>query len=111
MRSWTRPAYRILPERPDEDWKKAAIRCLDEELGVSPAQIYFTTKECKPIIRQRNSQSYPGLSSQYHIYKVDVQVNSLPLHDFWSNEKKGLHQDNAILRHHWSWKNPATIKL
>jgi hypothetical protein len=97
--------------KPNEDWKTAAIRCLDEELGIVPAQINFITKECEPIVRERDSQSYPGLSSQYHIYKVDVLIDSLPSHDFWTVEKKGLHQDKAILRHQWSWKNPATVKI
>jgi hypothetical protein len=97
--------------KPNEDWHSATIRCVEEELSVTPNQINFVTRDCTPIVRQRNSQSYPGLSSQYHIYKVDVLIDSLPVHDFWTDEKKGSNQDNAILRHHWSWKNPATINI
>ena len=97
--------------KPDESWRFTTIRCVEEELGIKPDQIEFVTQSCTPIIRQRDSQSYPGLSSQYQIYKVDVLINSLPDHDFWTEEKKGYHRDNAILRHHWSWKDPAFIKI
>ena len=76
--------------KPDESWRFTTIRCVEEELGIKPDQIEFVTQSCTPIIRQRISQSYPGLSSQYQIYKVDVLINSLPDHDFWTEEKKGL---------------------
>jgi hypothetical protein len=95
--------------KPEEDWITATIRCIEEELSISQERIKFVTETCLPVIRQRNSQSYPGLLSQYHIYRVEVLIDSLPHDNFWTDEKKGSGKDNAIRRHKWGWMNPTTI--
>ncbi len=95
--------------KPKEDWHTATIRCIDEELSITKDRITFVTKTCSPDIHQRNSQSYPGLLSQYHIYRVEVLIDSLPKDKFWTYEKKGINKDNAIRRHQWGWKNPTNV--
>ncbi len=89
--------------KPSESWQAAAIRCLDEELSLKPNQFTILSENCEPIIHERLSQSYPGLPSQYHVYSVNVQTNTLPDIEFWTDEKADPGNGAAIRRHLWGW--------
>lgn len=89
--------------KPDETWYSASIRCLSEELSLGEDQFEVLSKNCEPIIHERMSQSYPGLPSQYHIYKVSVSTSHLPTTEFWTDETSDPGQKQAIRRHLWGW--------
>ncbi len=103
----SRKRKRCLPPsekmKPEESWLEAAIRCLNEELSLAPHQFTVLSENCEPVIYERLSQSYPGLPSQYHIYSVNVQADTLSATEFWTDEKADPEKKAAIRRHLWGW--------
>ena len=78
----------------------AALRCLSEELGLSPGDVVIENAR-PPTGQNIDSPSYPGLPTRYRMYMFDVAAGSLPDGDFY--------RDNAapgdpIRRHHWGWR-------
>jgi ADP-ribose pyrophosphatase YjhB (NUDIX family) len=80
----------------------AAIRGLKEELQISPDSIKIVTSSFAPQISIHESQSYPGLRTQYTVHEVEVETDNLPDEDFWTNE---TNIDKPLVRHHWKWKS------
>lgn len=97
--------------KPGEGWHQAAVRCLDEELSIQENQFTILSKDCKPDIYEKQSQSYPGLLSQYHLYRVHVAADHLPKNEFWTVEKIQSGQKQAVRRHLWGWVHPQSIKF
>jgi len=88
--------------KPGEDLYDAALRCLNEELGLEPVQIdidkfSYTAKE--EIIE---SPSYPGLLTRYTIHTLEVQVTGLPEQEFW-RENVAAGEGDPVKRHLWGW--------
>lgn len=96
--------------KPGEDFRQAAIRCLQEELQISEDRITVLTKDCSPFVRYRHSRSYPGLRSKYHIFRVHADVNGLPDENFWSQEKVDGEDCHIVRRHLWGWTFSKKIK-
>jgi hypothetical protein len=96
--------------KPGESWANATKRCLKEELQIEPDAIKIITKECKPSIRYRNSNSYPGLKTKYFIYRIHTEVNGLPEGNFWSEEETRVEDADVIRNHYWGWTHLKKIK-
>jgi len=58
--------------KPDEEAKDAMIRCLQEELGLDGN---FNLKQIDSYQNKIESQSYPGLESQYFGHRFEVILN------------------------------------
>ena len=80
----------------------AAIRGLKEELQISPDSIRIVSSSVAPQISIHESQSYPGLRTQYTIHEVEVETDNLPDENFWTNE---TNVDDPVAKHHWKWKS------
>jgi ADP-ribose pyrophosphatase YjhB (NUDIX family) len=89
--------------RSGENVQMAALRCLQEELGVEPADVTFLDVPLKQIKQVKESPSYPGLSTQYTFYRVETAVSELPSSDFWRDNKAFGHGD-PVRRHRWAWR-------
>ncbi len=91
--------------KPGEPPAAAALRCLREELGITPDQVIILsewgaqTDEC-------DSPSYPGLKTQYHLVEVAARIRGLPLQDFWHENTAHILND-PVKRHHWVWVVPG----
>lgn len=103
MRSRNRPPSEKM--KPGEDPHLAAMRCLVEELEISPEEIIESNQSSLPHEKTEDSQSYPGLSTKYIIHRVDMLVRGLPDTDFYTLESKQKRAD-PIKRHLWGWKPP-----
>lgn len=81
----------------------AAVRCLQEELGVRISDIKIIDSSYRKSIKYSFSPSYPGLKSRYIIHTVEVEIKDLPESDFWTTE---AHHDATLGagRHYWSWR-------
>ena len=86
-----------------EDSVKAALRGLDEELGISREDIDSIHPIPGVRYSTRKSLSYPNLLSKYIIYCVEVNTNKLPNRDFWTTESN-LNKENLVKEHKWKWK-------
>ena len=66
----------------DEDWRDAVDRAVDEELGGAIDATQFSLKVDESSVRRtevdRDSLSYPGLSSRYAMFTVTCEVKGLP---------------------------------
>ncbi len=66
----------------DEDWRDAVRRAVDEELGGAIDATQFSLKVDEGSVRRsevdRESLSYPGLSSRYAMFTVTCEVKGLP---------------------------------
>jgi len=97
--------YRGLPPaekiKPGEGYIDAAIRGLKEELQINPDRIRIISSGDEPQSSIHESQSYPGLRSQYIIYNVEVKIDNLPDNDFWTNERN---IGDPVRQHHWKWE-------
>lgn len=97
------PTEKMLP---GESYRTAALRCLDEEMGVANERVTLLPDTYRVFKEIRTSQSYPGLLSQYTIHKVEVEVRDMPDHDFWTVEL-GDHNDHVVKNHFWAWRLPV----
>jgi hypothetical protein len=94
------PAEKMQPgERPID----TAVRCLHEELGVEYDAIDIVPTSHPHRREVCLSPSYPGLSTEYTCYTVEVRVQGLPDHDFATYEYSA--DGHAwIVRHDWTWR-------
>lgn len=96
--------YRGLPPaekiRADESYIDAVIRGLNEELQIDPHDLKVLTSSVEPQISVHESQSYPGLATQYVVYEVEVEINNLPDQDFWTQETS---INDPVVKHQWGW--------
>lgn len=83
-----------------ESVEAAAIRCADEELGVTVSIIGDTHRQRK---REAVSASYPMLMTQYTIHSVKTAVYNLPDDDFWIDNGSFTDGD-PVRRHQWGWR-------
>mmetsp|Transcript_6502 Transcript_6502/g.15634 ORF Transcript_6502/g.15634 Transcript_6502/m.15634 type:complete len:299 (+) Transcript_6502:116-1012(+) len=91
-----------------EHWKPAVHRAVAEELGsvlTSPIEVSVSESSYRLDRETRNSNSYPGLRSEYYCHRVRAKVNGLPqTRRFVSYEKR----PDGILENHWIWqKDPV----
>jgi 8-oxo-dGTP pyrophosphatase MutT (NUDIX family) len=90
--------------KPGEPFLEAAMRCLKEELGVSPDRIKFNESTYNELEVDTDSISYPGLPTQYIFHRMEASVSSLPDDDFW-HENTSYSQGDPIKRHFWVWRD------
>jgi len=74
-------------------------------------QFMILSKDCSPQLYEKPSQSYPGLISQYHLYRVFVRADHLPQDQFWTMEKSHPGQKQAVKRHLWGWTHKKNINF
>lgn len=92
--------------RGEEDYREAAVRGLQEEIGIAPERICFVADSYQQFQRNSISPSYPGLPTRYTVHHIEAKVETLPEADFWwENEAHGT--GDPVRRHRWGWR-PAT---
>jgi hypothetical protein len=90
--------------KPGESQVEAAIRCLQEELEISPNRVKIVSYTAKPEQVSQESPSYPGLTTTYIRYQVEAKVAGLPHEPFSTTES--VHDDGDPVKHHqWLWKS------
>ncbi len=89
--------------RRGEHFVDAAIRCLQEELGLDYQDIEIAPSTYRQIQRESESLSYPGLWTRYIFHIVEAKVNGLPNTDFWTFET-GENEKDAVKKHYWVWR-------
>lgn len=99
--------YRDMPPteklKPGEKPVEAAIRCVQEELEASPDRVTILSTAAEPEQTIQESQSYPGLTTQYIRYQVEAKVTGLPRQPFSTLE--AAHDDgDPVKSHQWRWK-------
>eukprot|EP00892_Ulva_mutabilis_P010759 jgi/Ulvmu1/8055/UM004_0292.1 len=89
--------------KPGERPCEAAKRGILEELGdiVSGSMIHSVEPDpIKPVEKSTSvSHSYPGLTSQYTVYRVNASVEGLPSSGFTTTEMAG----DVGYEHEWEW--------
>jgi ADP-ribose pyrophosphatase YjhB (NUDIX family) len=88
--------------KPGESPVEAAIRCLQEEMEVTPnrVQVLAWTKEPEQILL--DSPSYPGLTTSYMRYEVEARVEGLPRRPFITTET-ARDDGDPVKNHQWLW--------
>ncbi len=82
-----------------EDYIGAALRGIEEELRIEPVNVEITKSSPGPQLMLGESPSYPGLRTKYIVYTVEVKIENLPDHDFWTYETQ-----DRVKRHQWQWE-------
>lgn len=103
--------YRGMPPteklKPGENQVEAAIRCMQEELDVSPHRIEILSSLAEPERTWLESPSYPGLTTHYVRYEVEAKVEGLPRQPFSTTE--AAHADgDPVKNHQWLWASQGT---
>lgn len=81
----------------------AVWRCLREELAASDEVLALVEVAIiEDSLKERFSPSYPGLRSEYHLYRAQVTGLSLPVNDF-STENRAYSDGDPVKMHHWHW--------
>lgn len=83
-------------ERP----RSAALRCLREELGLSPAEVVIESEHVT-MEAVTDSPSYPGLPTRYRFYSFEMTAAGLPDEDFYRDNSA---PNDPIRRHLWGWR-------
>lgn len=89
--------------KPGESYTDAAMRCLQEELGIRAENITFLTGTYEQLQRESDSLSYPGLKTQYIFHMVEAQVKELPDKNFW-RDNQAYGSGDPVRRHLWAWR-------
>jgi len=87
-----------------ESYHDAAIRCLEEELGLVREQVKMISNTHQTTQIRRDAFSYPGLATHYHLHRVEAQVSHLPRHNFRTTEASSSAASDPIKYHYWSWQ-------
>lgn len=87
-----------------ESYHDAAIRCLEEELGLVREQVKMISNTHQSTHIRRDAFSYPGLATHYHLHRVEAQVNDLPPRNFCTTESSSTGTNDPIKHHYWSWQ-------
>lgn len=85
-----------------ESYIAAAVRCLDEELGLTRADIAFIGSGYERVEAVTESPSYPGLRTRYTFHLIEAVAKGLPEEDFWRDNYANGHGD-PVRRHLWAW--------
>lgn len=96
--------------REGEDPITAAIRCLQEELGIEDQNMKILPSTYQQITEEQESPSYPGLRTRYTFHIIEAKVDGLPDSDFWTQETEQNPTD-AIKRHYWVWQDAAKLEI
>ena len=91
-----------------ENYISAAVRCLNEELGLKQAEIAFVGSGYEKIETITESPSYPGLQTRYTFHSIEAVAKGLPEKDFWRENTTHINGD-PVKRHLWAWQ--AKTKL
>lgn len=89
--------------KPGETYEQAAVRCLQEELGLEQDQIEILTATHYCRLKEHESLSYPGLWTRYIFHTVEARVRGLPETDFATLEAVENDKD-AVRKHYWIWR-------
>lgn len=82
----------------------AAVRCLQEELGLAEDEVFLLREETEAE-EDIVSTSYPGLPTHYLLHIFEATTDALPDEDFYRRNIPG----EPIHRHLWGWRsNTAT---
>ncbi len=99
--------YRKLPPsekvKGNEPINRAAVRCLEEELGIGRDQINILAEGIETKKVNKESPSYPGLPTQYIVHTIKAHVSGLPIEDFW-RENEATFEGDPVSRHLWGWR-------
>lgn len=87
---------------PGESPSQAALRCLHEELQISPDATLIASHPVECREKDAFSSSYPGLHSVYTLYRMTVNLDGLPRHPFTTAELAHSTSD-PVVAHHWAW--------
>jgi len=92
-----------------ETVRETVFRCVKQELRIRQnafriAKIYDT-----PVSAIKESDSYPGLTTEYAQHYAKVFIPSLPLNDFSTEELGDAH--DPVRRHWWTWKDRKELTL
>ena len=76
--------------------------CLRVSLPALPAVAQIAVDEASftEVVEEKDSQSYPGLSSRYICKRVAAKVAGLPQDSFVTDEQRS----DGLLRHCWEWR-------
>ena len=94
--------------KPGETYQDAAIRCLEEEIGISKHLITIYPETHRQIKTYSHSFSYPGLPSLYNVNIVEAEVEDLPVVDFWRDNRSYTTGD-PVERHRWGWREESIL--
>lgn len=83
----------------DETVIDGAYRCLQEELDIDDKNIDICQCHMQETIQE--SQSYPGMMTQYAMHYVTLTLPHLPEHDFVINNHAS---EDEMLSHTWGWR-------
>ena len=89
--------------KPGESYLDAAVRCLQEELGVAAETIHLLPESYYPRTELLDSFSYPGLLTEYTFHMVEATVAKLPDEPFWRGNEASKYGD-PVKRHLWTWR-------
>ncbi|MCA9984393.1 MAG: NUDIX hydrolase [Anaerolineales bacterium] len=93
--------------KPGETVSEASLRCLHEELGVSPDQVKLFHDTYERQFHDGTAQSYPGLPTRWLLHRIEAEVTGLPTGSFCTAECTSNGHD-PIERHFWEWQ-PETM--
>ncbi len=90
--------------KPDEGYIVAALRCINEELGLDSQKVVLDIETYKQELQILDSPSFPGLQTKFNIHSIEAVVEGLPEEDFW-RENVAFHSEGSdpVKRHHWGW--------
>lgn len=83
-----------------ETAREAAVRCLQEELGLGTADVRLDAA-AQVTESWQESPSYPGLPTRYVFHTFSGETNALPDSDFYRVNDV---PDDPIRRHLWGWR-------
>jgi hypothetical protein len=86
-----------------ESVETAAIRCVQEELGITLDERALVPGTHTVAENERYSQSFPELLSRYTVHEVEIRVPGLPDTPFSTKESLDG-TDTAIQDHYWEWR-------
>ncbi len=86
-----------------ESYILAAIRCLQEELGLARDDIAFVGSGYEKVEMLTESPSYPGLQTKYTFHSIEAVAKGLPEKDFWRENITQMATD-PVKRHLWAWQ-------
>lgn len=89
--------------KPGESYQEAALRCLEEELGVGQQNVLLLGQTYRRKTRQAISASYPGLCTSYTFHILQAEVSGLPHNDFCTVENNAAAGD-PVHKHYWVWR-------
>lgn len=94
--------------KPGETYGDAAIRCLEEEIGINERLVTIFHNTHRQIKTYAHSFSYPGLPSLYNVNIVEANVQELPIADFW-RDNQSFTDGDPVKKHRWGWRNESIL--